>query len=302
MTATATTDNTLRVTRRVTWIGFWVNALLAGAKIAAGILGRSSAMVADGVHSLSDFLTDIIVIIFVGISRRKADGNYQYGHGKYETFGVMLIAMLLAVAGIIFFIEGTSKCIDALHGHTLPRPGWLALAMALLSIATKEWLFRYTIGWGRRISSGALIANAWHHRSDALSSGATLLGIAGAMFLGAGWRILDPLAAMTVSVIIVVVSYKIGMPAIRELLEISLPRDTQQQISRIIESTPGVDAFHHLRTRRNGAIDIVDVHIKVDPGITVSAGHDIATDVERRIKSRFGSDTLVNVHVEPWRG
>lgn len=298
----ATEDKVLHVTRHVTWVGFWVNAFLAVAKIVSGIIGRSSAMVADGVHSLSDFLTDIIVIVFVSISRKKADEHYQYGHGKYETFGVMLISMLLAVVGVMFFIEGAGKCLDALHGEELERPGMLALVMAVVSIAAKEWLFHYTIGWGRKVESNALIANAWHHRSDAFSSGATLAGIAGAMFLGVQWRVLDPLAAMVVSVIIVVVSFKIGLPAVRELLEVSLPRAEQEEIASIVKSAPGVKGFHRLRTRRNGSAKIVDVHVKVDPDIPVSAGHDIATDVEHRLKERFGDATMVNVHVEPWSG
>ena len=299
----ASEDNVLRVTRRVTWVGFWVNAVLAFAKIVAGVLGRSGAMVADGVHSLSDFLTDIIVIVFVGISRRKADEHYQYGHGKYETFGVMLISMLLAVVGVMFFVDGGRKCWDAFHGGVIERPTMLALGMAVVSIGAKEVLFHYTIRWGRRINSNALVANAWHHRSDALSSAATLAGIAGAMFLGAQWRVLDPIAAMVVSVIIVVVSFKIGLPAVRELLEVSLSRGEQKRIGEAVMATPGVMGFHHLRTRSNGSTRIVDLHIKVDPDISVRAGHDIASAVERRIRELDeGGDAMVNVHVEPWNG
>ena len=195
-------------------------------------------MVADGIHSFSDFVSDIIVLIFVGISRRKANTEYQYGHGKFETFATMLLALVLGIVGVMFFIEGWEKTWSALHGGVLERPTWLALSMALASIASKEWLYRYTRRAGERIHSAVVVANAWHHRSDALSSMATLVGIAGAMFLGDQWRILDPIAAMVVSVFIVVVAVKIGRPAVAELLERSLPADVVEGMYRVIGSTP----------------------------------------------------------------
>lgn len=281
-------SDTVKTARRVTWVGFWINAVLAAVKIVTGIVGRSGALVADGVHSLSDFITDIIVIVFVGLSRKKADSLYQYGHGKYETFAVMLISMALAVVAVMLLADGAEKTWRACHGEILPRPEMGALVIAALSIVSKEWLFRYTRRAGERIHSAAVIANAWHHRSDAMSSFATLAGIAGAIFLGEKWRMLDPIAAMTVSVFILVVAFKIGMPAVKELLEISLPKKITADMWRIISSTEGVRAFHHFRSRRNGNCIIVDFHIKVDPDITVVAGHNIASHVEQRLRQEIG--------------
>ncbi|MBD5225935.1 MAG: cation transporter [Bacteroidales bacterium] len=286
----------------VTWVGFWINAALGIGKVLAGIFGRSTAMVADGIHSFSDFITDLIVIVFVGVARRKADNRYQYGHGKYETFATLVVALILGGVGVLFFIDGIELIWKALHGEHLERPTILALVMAAVSIISKEWLYRYTRAIGERIGSAVVVANAWHHRSDALSSLATLLGISGAMFLGPQWRILDPLAAVVVSVLIVVVSFQIGKPAVRELLEVSLPEDTVTAMYAAIGATEGVKAFHRFASRRNGNRMILDFHIKVDPDITVSQGHHIASEVERSLKDKFGDEMMVNIHVEPYAG
>lgn len=297
-----TPEGTVKVARHVTWVGFWVNAALGILKIIAGILGRSSAMIADGIHSFSDFVSDIIVIIFIGLSRRKANAAYQYGHGKYETFATMLLAFILGIVGLLFLIDSVEKIYAALKGTPLPRPTWLPLSMALVSILSKEWLYHYTRRAGERIRSAVVVANAWHHRSDSLSSLATLAGIAGAMFLGAQWRILDPIAAMIVSMLIIVVAVQIGKPAIRELLEASLPADIVNGMYSVIGSTPGVKAFHHFASRKNGNTMILDFHIKVDPNITVEQAHVIATSVERRLKADYGKEMIVNIHIEPYNG
>lgn len=292
----------VRTARHVTWVGFWVNAALGMLKVLAGIFGRSTAMVADGVHSFSDFITDIIVIVFVGISRRKADATYQYGHGKYETMATLMVAVILGVVGVLFMVDGAEKIYDAASGRPLPSPTWLALTMAVASIAAKEWLYRYTRRAGERIHSAVVVANAWHHRSDALSSLATLAGIAGAMALGDRWHILDPIAAMVVSVFIIIVAVRIGRPAVLELLEVSLPRETVEGMFRVLGNTPGVEAFHHFASRRNGNMMIVDFHIKVDPQISVYDAHAIATEVESRLRGAYGNDMLVNIHIEPYEG
>ncbi|MDE6528995.1 MAG: cation diffusion facilitator family transporter, partial [Muribaculaceae bacterium] len=203
-------EQAVRLARHVTWVGFWMNALLGVIKVLAGVFGRSAAMVADGVHSFSDFVTDIIVLIFVGIGRRKANVEYQYGHGKFETFATMLLALILGVVGVLFFVDGAEKTLRAMHGEQLPAPGWIAMVTAVASIAAKEWLYRYTRRAGEKIHSAVVVANAWHHRSDAFSSLATLAGIGGAMFFGVHWRVLDPVAAMVVRVFIVMVSIRIG--------------------------------------------------------------------------------------------
>lgn len=285
--------------RHVTWVGFWTNVGLSAFKILAGIFGRSSAMIADGIHSASDLLTDVVVLVVIGVSRRKADSSHSYGHGKIETFATFIIALLLGAVGIGIFIDGLERVIRSLGGETLPRPGWIALGMAVVSIIAKEWLFRYTMSAARRIQSSALEANAWHHRSDALSSLATTVGIAGAMFLGVRWRILDPIAAMFVSVLIVVMAWRLASGAVKELVEASLPREVTDRMKHIIVNTPGVKSFHELRTRRNGNRMIVDVHIKVDPQLTIVEGHDIATEVEVRLRDAF-SPISVNIHIEPY--
>lgn len=295
-------DEGLRVARHVTWVGFVWNALLGTAKVVGGIVGNSGAVVADGIHSFSDFITDVIVLVMVTISHRKANSRYEYGHGKYETFASMLIAVLLVIVGIGILVDGIHKVILTVHGEELPRPGMIALVMCVASIVVKEWLYHYTRRAGERIHSGALVANAWHHRSDSFSSVATVAGVAGAMWLGPQFRVLDPIAAMVVSVFIIIVGIKMAIPAVRELLEEALPADMLSGIRKVIAATPGVDTYHHLRTRRNGSTIIIDVHLKVNSMLTVSRAHAIATDVERKLCETFGPSTIVTSHIEPYRG
>lgn len=287
---------------KVTWVGFIANAFLAVLKIIAGITGRSSAMIADGFHSMSDFITDVIVLVSVGIARKKADIHYQYGHGKYETFATLMVAVFLGVVAVLFFTDGVTTVWATLHGNPLPSPRMIALIMAVVSIVVKEWLYRYTVKVGRRINSSIIIANAWHHRSDAFSSLATLLGIAGAMFLGPGWRILDPLASMVVSVLILIVAVKLARPAVIELLDGALPEEVLNRLHRIIGTTDGVLGFHRLRSRRNGSMTILELHIKVDPMMTVEHSHDIATEVERKLMKEFHGNAIITTHIEPYHG
>lgn len=289
------------IIKKCTWIGFVVNGILSVLKIIAGIIGNSGAMVADGVHSVSDFITDVIVIVFIGVSSRGVNQYYRYGHGKFETFATMLISMALAVVAIGIFWSSGKKVIFALNGGVLESPSMIALWMAVISIITKEWLYRYTRKVGNNINSMAVIANAWHHRSDALSSIATLIGISGAIFLGYRWRILDPIAAMSVSVFIAVVAYRLAAPAIRELLEISLPEAVNDKIGNIITSVEGVKTYHNLRTRKNGNMYVIDFHIKVNPVATVVEAHDIASEVEQKLSDFFGA-SIINVHIEPYKG
>ncbi len=303
-TTTSIDREAVKITRHVTWVGFWCNIALGIAKIFAGIAGRSGAVIADGVHSLSDFFTDVVVLVMVRISRKGINRRYQYGHGKYETFATMIIAVSLLIVGIFLFWEALQKIIETLQGIPIEKPGYIALIMCALSIIVKEWLFRYTRAAGQRINSAALIANAWHHRSDSFSSIATLLGVSGAMFLGEHWRILDPIAAMIVAILIAVVSIKLALPSIRELLEVSLPEEVESAIKDEVHRTPGVITFHHLRTRRNGNTIIVDIDIKVAPDMSVVNAHSIATLVEKRISARMGGDykSIVTTHIEPYKG
>ena len=289
----------VRIGRRVTWVGFWTNAGLSVLKILAGVFGRSSAMIADGVHSASDLLTDIAVLIVIGVSRKKADSSHSYGHGKIETFVTFLIALLLAAVGIGILVDGVERGVEFFKGGIILRPTWLALGMAIVSIIVKEWLFHFTRSTARKISSSAMEANAWHHRSDAFSSLATLAGVAGAMFLGPGWRFLDPLAAVVVSALIIAMACSMAKASVKELLEASLPKEESDRIRQIIESSPGVKDFHHLRSRSNGNTKIIDFHIKLDPNLSLKAAHDIASNVENRIKEEY-SPAVINIHMEPY--
>ncbi|MBD5213646.1 MAG: cation transporter [Bacteroidales bacterium] len=286
---------------RVTLVGSVVNAALIAVKLLAGIFGRSSALIADGVHSLTDFVSDVIVLIFVKIAGKPSDKGHDYGHGKFETLATLIIGLILLVAGVGLGVEGGLQIVRSLHGELLPEPSWIALVVALVSIVAKEILYRYTISWGKRLNSDAVRANAWHHRSDAISSFGTAVGIAGAIYLGQKFRILDPIAAAIVSVFVIKSGYDIMKPCISELLESSLPDSQVKTLEDIIMSTPGVKGFHHLRTRKVGNSIVIDVHIKLDGSLRLVEAHNIATVVETAIKDRFGKSSIINIHMEPWK-
>ena len=284
---------------KVTLVGSAVNLLLTGFKFVAGILGRSSAMVADAVHSLSDLLTDAVVMVFVHISSKPADKNHDYGHGKYETLATALIGMaLLLVAGGIIY-NGTRNLISGFHGEDLSKPGMLALWAAVVSIVLKELTFHYTIRRGRKLDSPALEANAWHHRSDALSSIGTLVGIGGAILLGDRWTVLDPIASVVVGVFIVHTAWKMLKQCIGELTEASLPEEVEKEILDIVNSFNDVSDPHNLRTRRIGNRYAIELHIRMDGRISLVEAHSRAHYIEKALKEHFGPDTHVVVHVEP---
>ena len=284
---------------RVTWIGSIVNFLLLVFKFIAGIVGHSSALVADAVHSLSDFVTDIIVLVFVKISSKPEDEDHRYGHGKYETLATALIGVALFAAGIGILVSGAKDVAAVINGAVLPEPSMVALVVAAISIVSKEILYRYTIYIGNKFNSKAAIANAWHHRSDAFSSIGTLLGIGGAIFLGENWRILDPIAAIVVSAFIIKVSIELIKPCIDELLERSLPAETEKRILDIISSFSEINSPHHLRTRRIGSHIAIEVHIRMEGSITLEKAHTIASRVEERLKEEFGPETHIGIHMEP---
>lgn len=290
----------IKTIRNVTLMGSVVNLLLTGGKIIAGILGRSSAMIADGVHSLSDLVTDIIVLIFIRISGKERDKNHQYGHGKYETFATMLISFALMIVGAGILWTGGKKVLDSINGVVIEQPGYIALYAALISIVAKEVLYRYTKVIGVKVNSQAMVANAWHHRSDAFSSIGTALGISGAIFLGEKWRILDPIAGIIVSLFILKVAWDIANPSIKELLESALPEETETEIIEIIKNTSGVKGFHNLKTRKIGSIFAIEVHIKVEKELTVESSHQIATQVEKSLRGKLGSQSHIGIHIEPF--
>ena len=284
---------------RVTLVGFVVNLILSAAKLAAGILGRSGAMVADAIHSFSDMATDIVVIVFARISSKPKDDGHDYGHGKYETLATIIISLALAAVGIGILSSSIGSIRTILEGGTLPRPGAVALVAAVVSIVAKEILYRYTVRVGRRIDSPSVIANAWHHRSDALSSLGTLVGIGCAYFLGERWRIADPIAALVVAVFIFKIAFDLIRSGLDELMERSLPAETEAEILRIVTADPVVREPHNLRTRRIGASIAIEVHVRVDGEMTVRQSHALTEDIEQRLRERFGQGTMIAVHVEP---
>lgn len=284
---------------KVTLTGSIVNFLLLIFKFVAGIVGHSAAMVADAVHSLSDFVTDIIVIVFVRISGKPEDEGHAYGHGKYETLATAVIGLILFFVGTGILFNGTMSILDTINGKPLAAPSMLALTAAALSIILKEILYRYTILKSRKLNSQAMIANAWHHRSDAFSSTGTFIGIGGAICLGEQWRILDPLAAVVVSIFIMKVSLQLLKPCVDELLERSLPVETENKILEIILSFPEISAPHHLRTRRIGNHLAIEVHIRMNGDTPLVEAHSLASEVEKRLKEEFGENTHIGIHMEP---
>lgn len=229
---------------KVTIVGSIVNFLLLVFKFFAGIAGHSAAMLADAVHSLSDFITDIVVIVFVRIAGKPEDKGHDYGHGKYETLATAIIGLLLLCVGFGIFWNGASSIYTFLQGGQLESPGVVALVAALVSIVSKEILYQYTVIQGKKLNSQAVVANAWHHRSDALSSIGTAIGIGGAILLGDHWRVLDPIAAVVVSFFIMKVSVQLLIPCVDELLEKSLPDDVEKEIEQTVLSFPGVSQPH----------------------------------------------------------
>lgn len=284
---------------RVTIWGSICNALLVAFKFIAGFFGNSSAMIADAVHSLSDFLTDILVIVFVRISAKPQDKSHDYGHGKYETIASFIIALGLFAVAIGIIVSGVKKFAAWLNGTDLEAPKQIALWAALLSIVLKEILFQYTIRRGKAIESQALVANAWHHRSDAISSIGAALGIGGALLLGQRWTVLDPLASIVVGAMLVKTSIDLLRGSMNDLTDSSLPDETEQEILDIIRSVPDVYDPHNLRTRRIGNHIAIEVHIRMDGAMPLHEAHDKASEIERLLRERFGKHTHVNIHTEP---
>ena len=285
--------------RRITLIGSAGNVLLVIVKFIAGVVGHSSAMIADAVHSLSDLLTDFIVLLFVGISARPQDSSHDYGHGKFETLASLMVSIALIGAAIGIIVSGASKFAAWLGGADLQSPGKLALWVAVISILVKELMYQYTARKGRDLESQALVANAWHHRSDALSSIGAAIGIAGAVLLGGRWTVLDPLASIVVGAMLIAVALKIMRPSLGELTDESLSEAQESEIMGIISSFPEVSEPHNLRTRHIGNKVAIEAHIRMDGEMTLNTVHQITSEIERKLKDRFGADTIVTLHMEP---
>lgn len=285
--------------RKITLWGSLVNLVLTVVKIIAGVMGRSAAMIADGIHSLSDLLSDVVVLVFTHMSSKGKDRDHSFGHGKFETLATLIVSVMLVAVGTDLMIGAIRSIIGFCRGDDIPEPGIIALIAAVVSILSKEILYHATVKVGKKTGSTVVVANAWHHRSDAFSSIGAMAGIGGAMLLGGRWTVLDPVASCVISVAIIVIAVRLALPSLAELLETSLPEDIEQEIVAIASAVKGVNDVHELKTRRNGISFIIDAHIAVNPDISIVEAHDIATDVEDALRSRYGQETQINIHVEP---
>lgn len=284
---------------RVTLAGSAANLVLMVFKFIAGIMGHSAAMIADAFHSLSDFITDIIVLVFVKISSKPQDASHDYGHGKYETLATLLIGLGLVAVAIGIIVSGAVKFSHWFSGEDIAAPGKLALWAALISILVKELIYRYTISQGKNLDSAAVIANAWHHRSDALSSIGAAIGIGGAIAFGDRWTVLDPLASIVVGAMLFKVAWELLKESVDELTEHSLSDESENEILEIISSFPDVSEPHNLRTRKINNRVAVDLHVRMDGEISLEDAHHRATEIENCIREKFGKDSIVNIHMEP---
>lgn len=286
-------------TYRVTIAGSIINILLLAFKFAAGILGHSAAMIADAIHSLTDFVTDAIVLVFVRLGSKPTDRDHDYGHGKYETLASAIIGVSLLVVGMMICYSGVTKTYHAMCGEPLQQPGFIALAAAVASVVLKEWAYRFTVRVGRRCHSEAVVANAWHHRSDALSSVGTTVGIGGAIILGEKWAVLDPLTAIVVSFFIMKAAWSVLSKAVGELTDGSLPKETEDEIEKIVSEDKDVSVVHNLCTRRIGNRIAIEMHVRMPGETSLYVAHHHATEIEKRLKQRFGDDTHISIHLEP---
>lgn len=286
-------------TYRVTIAGSIINILLLAFKFAAGILGHSAAMIADAIHSLTDFVTDAIVLVFVRLGSKPTDRDHDYGHGKYETLASAIIGVSLLVVGMMICYSGVTKTYHAMCGEPLQQPGFIALAAAVASVVLKEWAYRFTVRVGRRCHSEAVVANAWHHRSDALSSVGTTVGIGGAIILGEKWAVLDPLTAIVVSFFIMKAAWSVLSKAVGELTDGSLPKETEDEIEKIVSEDKDVSVVHNLCTRRIGNRIAIEMHVRMPGETSLYVAHHHATEIEKRLKQRFGADTHISIHLEP---
>ena len=286
-------------TYRVTIAGSIINILLLAFKFAAGILGHSAAMIADAIHSLTDFVTDAIVLVFVRLGSKPTDHDHDYGHGKYETLASAIIGVSLLVVGMMICYSGVTKTYHAMCGEPLQQPGFIALAAAVASVVLKEWAYRFTVRVGRRCHSEAVVANAWHHRSDALSSVGTTVGIGGAIILGEKWAVLDPLTAIVVSFFIMKAAWSVLSKAVGELTDGSLPKETEDEIEKIVNEDKDVSVVHNLCTRRIGNRIAIEMHVRMPGETSLYVAHRHATEIEQRLKQRFGADTHISIHLEP---
>lgn len=283
----------------VTVLGTWVNLVLAVGKFLAGYFGRSAAIIADGVHSLSDFFTDLVAIVSFKKAYKPEDANHNYGHGKFETLGGLIISVGLVVVGLAIFYSAIQKIQALIGGELINEPSYIALLGALVSIIVKEWLFRRTKKVGDEIDSRAVIANAWEHRSDALSSIGAFLGVFMAIVLGNEWVVLDPITAVVISLIILRMGIKLTHANVLELSEASLKKEENDKIIDIIKAVSGVYNPHNLCTRKIGYYCAIDVHVEIDKNMSVEKAHELDEEIRKKLRQEFGEETKINIHVDP---
>ncbi|MCF6251265.1 MAG: cation diffusion facilitator family transporter [Methylococcaceae bacterium] len=286
-------DEILKRKTRVTYIGALINIFLTVIKVGVGIMGHSASLIADGIHSLSDLISDLFVIIAIKLGSREADHEHPYGHRRFETMATVLLGMgLVVVAGGIAW-DAVERLLDP---EKLLIPNKDTLGIALVSILANEWLFHFTKRVGEETRSKLLLANAWHHRSDAFSSVVVLVGI-GAVLMG--FPFADAVAAVIVALMIAKMGVTLVLESINELVDSSLPEDFVREIRREIKQTLGVQSIHLLRTRRMGEDAYIDTHIVVDSRISVSEGHMIGDVVRDNLKAKFDDVVDVLVHIDP---
>ncbi|TCK98687.1 cation diffusion facilitator family transporter [Natranaerovirga hydrolytica] len=284
---------------RITYCTILGNFLLIVLKLLTGIMGKSSALLADGLHSITDFFTDFIVFISFKLSNKPPDKAYHYGYGKFETLATFFITLSLFYVSFIIFRTGITKIYDYTLGEEVIQPNVIALYGAGISIVIKEIMYRGTITVGKRINSKALIANAWHHRSDALSSVAAFAGITLCIILGPNFAIIDPIIAIVVSVLVFRIAFKLLFPSAKELVDGKIEDNEIGLIISVIKSNRTIKDFHKIRTRKVGNLIVIDFHILLDKEMDLFKAHKIADDLEQELKEVLGAELVVNIHIEP---
>lgn len=294
-----TSEERARRAVRITTEGVIVNTLLMILKFIAAFFGHSQAMMADAIHTMSDFLSDIVVFVGVQLAKKPRDADHDYGHGKYEPLAAAAIGIALLAVGMKIGWNAIGTLFDALNGKLPEPPGMIAFWIAVISVIAKEILFRRTLVVGKVTENEAITANAWHHRSDALSSIGSALGIGAAAILGKTWGIMDPIAAIGVSFLLVSAAGGIVKEQLGSLTEQSLSEELENEILQMVETTDGVSHPHNLRTRKVGSLVVIDLHLRVDPDMRVADAHDRVSLLEEKLRERFGENTIATIHIEP---
>jgi cation diffusion facilitator family transporter len=282
-----------RVKRRVTLVCAALNLLLAALKLVIGVVGQSQALIADGIHSLSDLASDAMVLVTIRFASDAADEDHPYGHARFETVATVILGLLLLLVAAGIVLDAAERI---LHPELLSRPGFLALSVAAVSIVLNEWMYWYSMRAARQVKSDLMRANAWHHRSDAVSSIIVLIGVAGSM---AGYPALDAVGAIGVSLLIAKIGWELGWSGIRELVDTGATAEQREEIVGIIGDVEGVEGFHDLRTRRMGQALLVEVHVLVESRVSVSEGHMIGDRLRAELFRRCEYVSEVLVHVDP---